>query len=269
MDGATSRRRGSRASTAISAGEGRTPRSTSSRQSPTTISAWSDRRRSQLLNNDYRSIYTWPQTTKNQAQLIAMNGRYSVSDHWTVQSNLYLRKFQQAHVDGNAAEVERCSGQAANPLFNTLCLEDDGFPRQPAANFQLLNQNNRPINCPPGPGNTCATTPWGTVDRTWTNAITTGASLQAHQRRQDIRPRQLLHDRWQRRPQQDRFPRQQRARLHLSRFLRWPQRCCAGDGTDRPHRRQYRLCAGQPRAPGIPITASTPTTPSISPIGCR
>ena len=132
----------------------------------------------QLINNDYRSIYTWPQTTKNQAQLIAMNGRYSVSDHWTVQSNLYLRKFQQAHVDGNAAEVERCSGQAANPLFNTLCLEDDGFPRQPAANFQLLNQNNRPINCPPGPGNTCATTPWGTVDRTWTNAITTGASLQ-------------------------------------------------------------------------------------------
>jgi iron complex outermembrane recepter protein len=132
----------------------------------------------QLINNDYRSIFTWPQTTKNTAQLIAMNGRYSVSDHWTVQSNLYLRKFQQAHVDGNAAEVERCSGQAANPLFNTLCLEDDGFPRQPAANFQILNQNNRPINCPPGPGNTCATTPWGTVDRTWTNAITTGASLQ-------------------------------------------------------------------------------------------
>src|SRR6476661_1324694 len=132
----------------------------------------------QLLNNDYRAIYTWPQTTKNQAQLIAMNGRYSVTDHWTVQSNLYYRKFQQAHVDGNTAEVERCSGQAANPLFNTLCLEDDGFPRQPAANFQLLNQNNRPINCPPGPGNTCATTPWGTVDRTWTNAITTGASLQ-------------------------------------------------------------------------------------------
>ena len=90
-----------------------------------------------------------------------------------------------------------------------------------------------------------------------------------HQRRQDIRPRQLLHDRWQRRPEQDRFPGQQRARLHLSRFLRWPQRCGAGDGTDRPHRRQYRLCAGQPRPPGIPITASTSTTPSISPIGCR
>jgi iron complex outermembrane receptor protein len=95
-----------------------------------------------------------------------------------VQSNLYYRRFHQEHVDGNAAEVERCSGQAANPLFNTLCLEDDGFPRQPAANFQIINQNNQPINCPPGTGNTCARVPWGTVDRTFTNAMTTGASLQ-------------------------------------------------------------------------------------------
>jgi iron complex outermembrane receptor protein len=132
----------------------------------------------ELLNNDYRAIYTWPQTTKNQSQLLALNGRYAVTDHWTVQSNLYYRKFQQAHVDGNAADVERCSGNAANPLFNTLCLQNDRFPQQPQANFQLLNQNNQPINCPPGTGNTCGRVPWGTFDRTWTNAITTGASLQ-------------------------------------------------------------------------------------------
>jgi iron complex outermembrane recepter protein len=66
----------------------------------------------ELLANDYRAIYTWPQTTKNQAELIALNGRYSVTDHWTVQSNLYYRRFNQEHVDGNAAEVERCSGAA-------------------------------------------------------------------------------------------------------------------------------------------------------------
>src|ERR671937_2396021 len=119
----------------------------------------------ELLNNDYRSIYTWPQTTKNQAALVALNGRYSVTDHWTVQSNLYYRRFDQQHVAANAAEVERCSGNAANPLFNTLCLEDAGFPPQPQANFQLLDPNNQPISCPPGTGNTCARTPWGTVDR--------------------------------------------------------------------------------------------------------
>jgi iron complex outermembrane receptor protein len=135
----------------------------------------------ELLANDYRAIYTWPQTTKNQAELLALNGRFSVTDHWTVQSNLYYRRFDQAHVDANAAEVERCSGAASNPLFNTLCLENDAFPqpRPPQAAFQILNQNGQPINCPPGSGNTCATTPWGTVDRTFTKGLTTGASLQA------------------------------------------------------------------------------------------
>jgi iron complex outermembrane receptor protein len=133
----------------------------------------------EFVNNDYRSIFTWPQTTKNQAELLALNGRNAVTDHWTVQSNLYYRRFHQAHVDGNAAEVERCSGVASNPMFNTLCLEDDGFPPQPKANFQILNPNNQPIPCPPGTGNTCARVPWATVDRTFTNAMTTGASLQA------------------------------------------------------------------------------------------
>jgi iron complex outermembrane receptor protein len=133
----------------------------------------------ELINADYRSIYTWPQTTQHSAQLLALNGRYAVTDHWTVQSNLYYRRFQQEHVDGNDADIERCSGNAANPLFNTLCIEDDGFPAQPQANFQILNLRNQPIRCPPGTGNTCARTPWGTVDRTFTNAMTTGASLQA------------------------------------------------------------------------------------------
>jgi iron complex outermembrane receptor protein len=135
----------------------------------------------ELLANDYRAIFTWPQTTKNQAELIALNGRYSVTDHWTIQSNLYYRRFHQEHVDGNAAEIERCSGAASNPLFNTLCLENDAFPqpRPPAGSFQILNPNGQPIPCPPGGGNTCATTPWGTVDRTYTNAMTTGAVLQA------------------------------------------------------------------------------------------
>src|SRR5262249_23203131 len=129
----------------------------------------------ELLANDYRAIFTWPQTTNNEAALVALNGRYSVTDHWTVQSNLYYRRFNQQHVDGNAAEVEGCSGS----LFNTLCLQRGGFPASfPQAGFQILNQNNQPIPCPPGSGN-CATTPLGTLDRTLTKALTTGASLQA------------------------------------------------------------------------------------------
>src|SRR5207244_1599886 len=45
--------------------------------------------------------------------------------------------------------------------------------------FALLDQNNNPIPCPPGSGNTCDTTPFGTLDRTATRTTTVGASLQA------------------------------------------------------------------------------------------
>ena len=70
-------------------------------------------------------------------------------------------QFKQAHLDGNGADVERCS--AASSFPNRLCLEDDGFPRPtpvtPAFRnqFVVLDQNNNPIPCPPGAGNTCAT----------------------------------------------------------------------------------------------------------------
>jgi iron complex outermembrane receptor protein len=132
----------------------------------------------QSLSQDYRAIYTWPQTTKNQMGLLALNGKFDVSDTWSIQSNVYVRRFRQAHVDGNGADVERCSGDAANPLFNTLCLQDDGFPAQPKVNFQILGPNNQPVPCAPGPGNQCGLTPYATADRTWTSALTTGGSLQ-------------------------------------------------------------------------------------------
>ena len=69
----------------------------------------------QMLARDWKSIYTWPQTTQNQVGLLALNGKFSVSDHWSIQSNAYVRSFRQLHVDGNAAEIEDCGN-------NTLCL---------------------------------------------------------------------------------------------------------------------------------------------------
>jgi iron complex outermembrane receptor protein len=134
-----------------------------------------------LLARDWKSIYTWPQTTSNEMGLLALNGKFAVTDTWSIQSNVYLRRFKQAHVDGNDANLERCSGNPANPLFNTLCLDDDGFPAPvPAkAKFQILGPDGQPIHCPPGPGNQCATVAWGTIDRTWTNTTTLGTSLQA------------------------------------------------------------------------------------------
>lgn len=139
----------------------------------------------QLLDLDHRAIYTNPQTTDHEMAMLALNGRYALSDTWSLQGNVYGRGFGQTHVDGNAGEFERCSNSASPEFRNHLCLEDDGFPRPspvtPAFRdmFAILDQNNNPIPCPPGAGNTCAGIPYGTLDRTETKAITFGVSAQA------------------------------------------------------------------------------------------
>jgi iron complex outermembrane receptor protein len=141
----------------------------------------------QLLNLDWNSIYTTPQTTRNELAMVGVNGKYALTDTWSLQGNLYTRLFHQTHVDGNDADIERCS--AASSFPNSLCLEDDGFARPvpfvgAAAlafrnQFVILDANNKPIPCPPGAGNTCAPVPYGTIDRTDTQSKTFGGSLQA------------------------------------------------------------------------------------------
>ncbi|HMH50581.1 MAG TPA: TonB-dependent receptor [Candidatus Acidoferrum sp.] len=139
----------------------------------------------QLLGRDERAIYTNPQTTDNEMAMLALNGRYAPSESWSVQGNVYVRAFKQAHVDGNAAELERCSNSASPQFRDHLCLEDDGFPRPSPLTtlfrdqFVILDQNGKPIPCPPGSGNTCAPIPYGTIDRTETKALTFGVSAQA------------------------------------------------------------------------------------------
>lgn len=137
----------------------------------------------ELLQRDWHATYTWPQTTQHQNVLAALNGKFAVAENWSLQSNVYVRTFKQAHLDGNAADVERCSNASSFP--NKLCLQDDGFPRPIPVTapfrdqFAVLDQNNNPIPCPPGAGNTCAAVPYGTLDRTDTDTVTVGASLQA------------------------------------------------------------------------------------------
>jgi hypothetical protein len=45
-------------------------------------------------------------------------------------------------------------------------------------NFQILSPDNQPTKYSPGSGNACALTPWGTVEPTFINALTTGGALQ-------------------------------------------------------------------------------------------
>ena len=138
----------------------------------------------QLLDRDIRSVYTTPQSTDNQSALLALNGNSALTSTWSLQGNVYVRAFRQHHIDGNFADSERCSNSASPQFRDHLCLADEGFPRPSPVTtafrdqFALLDQNNNPIPCPPGSGNTCDTTPFGTLDRTATRTTTAGASLQ-------------------------------------------------------------------------------------------
>ena len=127
-----------------------------------------------LLNADRRAVYTYPQTTANHAGLVALNDVFKASETWSIQANLYLRRFNQHHVDGNDGDLEGCD----DPMSG-LCVESDGFPdavRPPAAAFQVLGLDNQPIACP---SSGCDGVPYGTVDRTRINTLTWGGSVQA------------------------------------------------------------------------------------------
>ena len=138
-----------------------------------------------LLAQDRRSVFTFPQTTRDRNGLVALNGSFKASDAWTLQASLYGRAFRQGHVDGNNGNFTGCSDSPASPLFGTLCVEDDDFPaavRPPAAAFQVLGANGRPVGCPPlvaGQTKLCNGIAYGSLDRTRTRSTTVGFSLQA------------------------------------------------------------------------------------------
>ena len=81
-------------------------------------------------------------------------------------------------------------------MFELKPLNQDAIPAalEKAMRYRLLNEpgaaesicldvlqidpDNQPISYAPGSGNSCALAPWGRVDRTFINALTTGEILQ-------------------------------------------------------------------------------------------
>jgi iron complex outermembrane receptor protein len=132
-----------------------------------------------LIQRNSRSVYTFPQTTRNSIGSVALNGKTRLDDNWQIEASAYLRALQQRHVDGNDGNFERCSNSSS--FVGRLCLEDDGFPRPipftgaAALNFRnqfaILDQNNASIAFTPG-------AIYGTVDRTFTDSNSRGVTLQ-------------------------------------------------------------------------------------------
>ena len=126
-----------------------------------------------LVNKQYNSVFTTPQTTENSAGLIQMTGSFDVGHHWTLGTNVYVRQFDQYHVDGNDADVEDCGGA----LAGTLCLPADNAPANATARQrQFLGQNGRPIA---SLGAATDDTAYGTTAQTATHTTSEGAQLQA------------------------------------------------------------------------------------------
>ena len=138
-----------------------------------------------LLELDRRAVYTTPQTTDNSAGSLALNGKFSVTDTLQLQGNVYVRRFQQNHDDGNPADVERCSNSASPQFRNRLCLQDDGFPRPDPVTvafrdqFAILDPANNPIPCPPGSATPAIPRHTARSTARRPGATTTGISLQA------------------------------------------------------------------------------------------
>jgi iron complex outermembrane receptor protein len=150
-----------------------------------------------MVEAQHDAIFTWPQTTHNKAQFLALSADTKLGGGWSVQGDVHWRGFSQAHVDGNDGDFEQCSAAVGN----FLCLEDDAFPaaiRPPASQFEILTASGAPIPCPVlvgtaatptpdtrgcrdrDPANTAlgARIPYGTIDRTFTESHTWGGSLQ-------------------------------------------------------------------------------------------
>ena len=109
----------------------------------------------QLLDEGWNRVYTNPQTTQNDMEMVSINGSVKATNTLTFSGVTYYRHFQQAHIDANILEVETCG--------NFLCL--DGDP---------LTSASGPVPSSVGGG-----APLGSLDQTSQNADSFGGSLQA------------------------------------------------------------------------------------------
>ena len=129
-----------------------------------------------LIQRNARSVYTFPQTTRNTIGSLTLNDKTRLDENWQLEASVYMRSLKQRHVDGNDGNFEKCSGSSS--FANKLCLQDDAFGTPAGGKtvafrnqFAILDQNGASIPFTAG-------TFYGTVDRTYIDSVTNGATLQ-------------------------------------------------------------------------------------------
>jgi iron complex outermembrane receptor protein len=132
-----------------------------------------------LIQRNSKSVYTFPQTTRNTIGSLALNGKSELDKNWQIEASVYVRSLKQRHVDGNDGNFEKCSNSSS--FAGKLCLQDDDFTRPtPFTGAAALNFRNQ-FAILDQAGNSIAFTAganYGTVDRTFTDSTTAGTTVQ-------------------------------------------------------------------------------------------
>ena len=76
----------------------------------------------EMLNQDWASVYTIPQSTKNQLAMLTGSASWKPTDTLSFQGNVYYRGFWQSHVDGNGSDASNDPTVCPDPTL--LCFPD-------------------------------------------------------------------------------------------------------------------------------------------------
>jgi iron complex outermembrane receptor protein len=117
------------------------------------------------LAQDPRAVFTHPQSTRNEMQLLQLNATFRLTATSTLGAQAYHRHFLQHLTDGNTTAVQQCLNQT-----DYLCLQGDNLYPDDV----LFAQNGAPVRSSVLPA---GATP-GEIDHSSTATATNGATLQ-------------------------------------------------------------------------------------------
>ncbi len=120
----------------------------------------------QMLDQNWASVYTLPQTTQNQLAFLTTSASWKPSDTLTYQAVAYYRFFQQSHVDGNGTDAQN----TGCPDPSVLC-----FPNLNGSLSNLVTTNGQTVPATGALGSSVL----GEIDRTFTTTNSFGGSAQA------------------------------------------------------------------------------------------
>ncbi len=123
----------------------------------------------QMLDQDWSSIYTNPQTTHNQLAFLTASATWRPSDTWTYQAVTYYRNYHQAHIDGNGTNATNDPTVCPDPAL--VC-----FPNLDGTVSNLTTTTGQTVS---NSGTLGFPNILGEIDRTWTTTNSFGGSVQA------------------------------------------------------------------------------------------